>query len=135
MLGISMKLDKILSDAPSFLSDLAAVTGTLYIGNKPSTVAVGQLNDTATWLAFRFDTSGFFDSSLVVGVCYQKVSVPQGPHAFGAIASIKGGKDLGIGRVQAYIEFAVIIGRWRNESDSAGFLAVLKAGLRIKVFW
>lgn len=135
MLGINMKLDMIVSSLPSFLSHLAALSGTLYIGNKPSTVALGQLNDTASWLSFHFDTSGFFDSSLLVGVCYQRVSVPQGPNAFAAIASIKGGKDFGFGRVQAYVEFGLLVGRWRNESDCAGFLVTLKAGLRIKVFW
>lgn len=135
LLGISLTLDKILSKAPSFLSDLAALTGTLYVGNQPSTIALGQLNDPSTWLSFRFDASGFFDSSLVVAVCYQRVSVPGGPHAVGLLASLKGGKDFGFGRVQAYVEFSAIIGRWRNESDAAGFVAILKAGLRIKVFW
>lgn len=137
LIGITLSAKNVLPEGVdlAFLEDLASITGTLFIGNQPGTVALGQLNDTNTWFSFRFGTNRFIDASVIVGFCVHYVNAPDGPRGFGFMFEAKGGKSFGIGKVQAYLTFLLIAGVWRNESVASGFVAYIEAGIRIKVFW
>ena len=43
--------------------------------------------------------------------------------------------SLGIGKVQFYAAFGVLVGTWGNEASSSGVVAWAEVALRIKVFW
>lgn len=136
MIGVALGLDNVLGPSlPSFLARLVSLTGTLYAGNKPATFAIGQLNDQATWLSFRFDASAFIDTGALVALCVQLVDRPEGPRGFGLVVAAKGGANFGVGKIQVYATLGLIAGVWRNESKSCGFVIWIEAGLRIKVFW
>jgi len=136
MIGVALSLDNVLPDISiPLLSRLISLTGSLYAGNKPGTFAIGQLNDQATWLSFRFDASAFINIKVLVALCVQLVDMPDGPRGFGLVISGMGGANFGIGKVQVYFAFGLIAGVWRNESKVSGFVIWIEAGLRIKVFW
>ena len=42
---------------------------------------------------------------------------------------------MGIGKVQFYAAFGLLVGVWGNEASSSGFIAWAEVALRIKVFW
>ena len=42
---------------------------------------------------------------------------------------------MGIGKVQFYASFGVLVGTWGNEASSSGVIAWAEVALRIKVFW
>ena len=42
---------------------------------------------------------------------------------------------MGIGKVQFYASFGLLVGVWGNEASSSGFIAWAEVALRIKVFW
>ena len=42
---------------------------------------------------------------------------------------------MGIGKVQFYASFGLLVGIWGNEASSSGFIAWAEVALRIKVFW
>jgi hypothetical protein len=136
LIGVSFSLDKVLPfKGPGLFGDIASLTGTLYIGNRPGTVAVGQLNDQTTWLSLRFQTKGPFETEALVAYCQQYVDSPTGPFGTGLVISVKGAGKFGVGKVEVYGSFGFIMGAWRNESQAFGILATLEMGFRIKVFW
>ena len=136
LLGVSFSIGDVLpAGIEGAFGDLVALTGTLYIGNRPGTIAIGQLNDPTTWLSLHFKSGGLFKAEVLVAYCLQMVDAPQGPFGSGVIVSLKGGGSFGIGKVQVYGSFGFILGAWRNESTAMGLLAWLELGFRIKVFW
>ena len=135
-IGVSLSFNNVLpegTDVPG-LNDVAALSGNLYIGNKPGTFALGQLGDQNTWFGFRMKEERFFKMDLVVAMCIHFVDRPEGPKGFGGLISAKGGASFGVGKAEFYISFVLIAGIWKNESSSSGLIIVFEAGFRIKLF-
>lgn len=135
-IGVSLSFNNVLpegTDVPG-LDNVAALSGNLYIGNKPGTFALGQLGDQNTWFGFRMKEERFFKMDLVVAMCIHFVDRPEGPKGFGGLISAKGGASFGVGKAEFYISFVLIAGIWKNESSSSGLIIVFEAGFRIKLF-
>jgi hypothetical protein len=135
MLGVSLGLDTIVPESLGFLCDVVSLTGNLYAGNKPSTFALGQINDQSTWLSITLDIQAWIDIEVFFALCLHFVDSPEGPQGMGFIIRVMGGASFGIGKLQIYFTFGMIAGVWRNESNAGGFIVWIEAGIRIKVFW
>jgi hypothetical protein len=136
LFGVSFSIGDVLPEGvEGVFGDLLSLAGTLYIGNRPGTFALGQLNDPTTWLSLRFHSGGFIETDVLVAYCLHMVDAPEGPFGSGVIISLKGGGEFGIGKVQVYGSFGFILGAMRNESKAVGLVAWLELGFRIKVFW
>jgi hypothetical protein len=133
VLGLAITLDTVLGTQSAWLKNLGGLTGTLYLGNEPTTRALGHIADPATWLTLKFGASGILDCSVTLALCVELVE--DGPHAVGFLFSAKGGRKFGIGQVQGYVILTLLVGTWRNESSAAGLEAHLELALRVKVFY
>ncbi|MBL8701479.1 MAG: hypothetical protein JNK67_24080 [Alphaproteobacteria bacterium] len=139
-IGLALSLDKLLGDdAPKWITRHginAALTGLFYAGNQPDTLAIGQYNDVATWLALRFQIriAGVLDVSVLAAFCRHRVDRPEGPSVTGILVQAKGQLNLGVGKLQFYATFSWLGGQWRNEAISAGDVFLIEAGIRIRLF-
>ncbi|OOP57616.1 MAG: hypothetical protein AYP45_02420 [Candidatus Brocadia carolinensis] len=134
--GVSLSFSNVLPEGTSIpgLDNVAALSGNLYIGNKPGTFALGQLSDQNTWFGFRMKKDGFFKMELIIAICIQFVDREEGPKGFGGLISAKGGVSFGVGKAEFYLNFVLIAGIWKNESSASGLIMVFEAGFRIKLF-
>jgi hypothetical protein len=135
--GVSLSFSNVLPEGTSVpgLENVAALSGNLYIGNKPGTFALGQLSDQNTWFGFRMKEDRFFKLELIIAICIQFVDREEGPKGFGGLISAKGGVSFGVGKAEFYLNFILIAGIWKNESSASGLIIVFEAGFRIKLFW
>jgi hypothetical protein len=142
-LGFSLGLENVLGDIlPSWLSGLGAISGLLFFGNKPDTIAIGQYNDQSTWPSLRFDVKRGLELSVLAALCWHRVDAvdPQDPSAevinvFAVVVSVKGGKSVSrLGRFKIYATLSVVCGQWRNEAIATGYQIVFEAGVSIRVF-
>ena len=139
-LGLNLSLDKLLGDdAPKWITRNgigASLTGLFYMGNQPDTLALGQYNDLATWLALQFQIrlGGVIDVSALAAFCRHRVDRPEGPNVTGLMVQAKGQLKLGVGKLQFYATFSWIGGQWRNEAIAAGDVFLIEAGVRIRLF-
>ena len=135
MVGVNINLgDFAGGSVPSWLANVASLTGSIYVGNQPWTVAIGQLADQTSWLQLKID----FDVWLLVlkaqlGVCVQIVD--GGPKAFGVIFQITAGASWGIGQFILFGSFGLVIGMWKTGSDSSGIEFWIQIGFKINLFW
>lgn len=134
--GVSLSFSNVLPEGTSVpgLDNVAALSGNLYIGNKPGTFALGQLSDQNTWFGFKMKEERFFKMELVVAICIQFVDREEGPKGFGGLISAKGGVSFGVGKAEFYLSFVLIAGIWKNESSASGLIILFEAGFRIKLF-
>lgn len=134
--GVSLSFSNVMPEGASVpgLDNVAALSGNLYIGNKPGTFALGQLGDQNTWFGFRMKEDRFFKMELVVAICIQFVDREEGPKGFGGLISAKGGVSFGVGKAEFYFNFVLIAGIWKNESSASGLIILFEAGFRIKLF-
>ena len=133
MAGIDLTLDKLLGggvNVPDWLSDVARLSGTVYLGNDPWTLAIGQLADQRTWIAVSFEAWG-----LTVRFAAALQVVDEGPKGIGVVFSISGGGDWGIGALVIYGSFGFILGTWKTGSDTSGVRAWLQLGFKIHLFY
>ncbi len=139
-IGLALSLDKLLGpDAPKWITRNgigASLTGLFYMGNQPDTLALGQYNDLATWLALQFQIKlgGVIDVSVLAAFCRHRVDRPEGPNVTGVMVQAKGQLKLGVGKLQFYATFSWIGGQWRNEAIAAGDVFLIEAGVRIRLF-
>ncbi|MEO7276166.1 MAG: hypothetical protein ABI211_29625, partial [Vicinamibacterales bacterium] len=139
-IGLNLSLRVLLgNDAPEWMSSRgigASLTGLFYAGNQPDTLAIGQYNDIATWLALQFQIKlfGKLEISVLAAFCRHTVDRPEGPHVTGLLVQAKGQLSLGVGKLQFYTTFSWISGQWRNEAISAGDVFLIEAGVRIRLF-
>jgi hypothetical protein len=133
MLGIDLNLNTILgtnSDALKFIK----LVGTLYAGNKPTTFALGHLNDQDSWLSLliRIDISVLV-VKIQVGLCLELVD--GGPNGFGFVVAVQAIVNLVILEIEGYLTLGVLIGSWRSESSAVGAMVWFEAGLRIRLLF
>jgi hypothetical protein len=134
--GVSLSFSNVMPEGASVpgLDNVAALSGNLYIGNKPGTFALGQLSDQNTWFGFRMKEDRFFKMELIVAICIQFVDREEGPKGFGGLISAKGGVSFGVGKAEFYFNLVLIAGIWKNESTASGLIILFEAGFRIKLF-
>ncbi len=135
IVGVDLDLAALLDSESALAKGLGRLTGTLFAGNQPAMVAIGQLADPASWLTLSFNKSFLgMSARMSIGFCLQ-ISARPGPRGFGLMATVKAQGSLGIGKVQFYAALGVLVGTWGNEASSSGVVAWAEVALRIKVFW
>jgi hypothetical protein len=134
MAGVDMTLAKFVGGdtVPGWISALARLSGTIYFGNKPWSLAIGQLADQRTWLGIKAHVE-FLDLDLRLAIGLQVTE--GGPKGFGAVFSFSGGADWGIGRFVVFGGLGFIVGTWKTGSDSSGTHAWAQLGFKINVFY
>jgi hypothetical protein len=135
MAGVDFTLAKFVKEAdqlPAWLKDMARLSGNIYFGNDPWTLAVGQLADPRTWLSVTLNAPLLV---LNVRLAFGMQVVDGGPRGVGVVFSLSGGKDCGIGAFIVFGSFGLVIGTWKTGSDSAGADITAKLGFKIHVFY
>ena len=134
MVGVNLGLDKFVGGGtiPSWIANLAKLTGTLYFGNQPWTLAIGQLSDQRSWLGITLSARWL---KLKARIALGLQIVDDGPKGFGVVGSFTGGADWGIGKFQVYGSAGFIWGPWKTGSDTTGIHIWLQAGFKMSVFY
>jgi hypothetical protein len=132
LIGVDLKVGKVISGLPSWL-DIAKLSGSLYVGNKPWTLRIGHLADQRSWLALSTTSTALgLQSAFVFAVCFEKVEGPQA--AFGVLFDYRAHGDWAVGAFNAYFSFGLIIGAWTSGSNTTGTLLWIGAGFSIRLF-
>jgi hypothetical protein len=134
MAGLDLTIDKFVGKnvVPHWMSDIARLSGTLYFGNEPWSVAVGQLADQRTWFGVSINVSWLsLKLRLAVGLQF----TDGGPKGFGVVFEFSGGANWGIGAFIVYGGLGFVIGSWKTGSDSSGIHAWAQIGFKIHVFF
>jgi hypothetical protein len=135
LLGVDFQLTKFLKGGealPDWLKQIARLSGTIYVGNKNWTVAVGQLADQRTWLGITFKAPWLaLNVQFAVGLQIED----EGPKGFGLVFTVSGGKDAGIGAFIVFGSLALMIGPWKTASHAAGTEIMVKLGFKIHLFY
>lgn len=135
LIAVDLELAKLLDTDSPLAKGLGTLTGSIFAGNKPGMFAIGQLADQSTWLTLAFNRSLLgLRARVSFGVCLQ-ISENPGPRGFGFVASAAAQGNLGVGKVQIYASFGLLIGTWGNEASSSGVMVWAEVALRIKVFY
>ena len=135
LLGVDFELAKFIKFAdqlPDWLKRIARLTGTIYVGNKNWTVAIGQLADQRSWLGITFNAPWLaLKIQFAVGLQIED----EGPKGFGLVLTVYGGKDVGLGAFIIFGSFTLMIGPWKTASHTAGTEINIKLGFKINVFY
>lgn len=137
LIGLSVGTENLIGKKVPLFENVPFLTGTLYMTNRPGTVAVGHVNDTASWLSLHIGGKVWvFELQLYAGLCLELVDLPEGPRVVAFRVSVTGGsRVLKVGRVDFYLTLQAIVGTWRNESNVSGFIVFFEGGIEISVFW
>lgn len=137
LIGLSIGTENLIGKKVPIFEDVPFLTGTIYMTNKPGTLAVGHVADPASWLSFHVGGHVWvFDLQLYAGVCLELVDLPEGPRVLALRVSVSGGsRVLKVGRVEFYLTLEAVVGTWRNESNVSGFVVWFEGGIEIDVFW
>lgn len=134
LLVVDCKMRQLLGPHAPGWFPTARIAGTMFFCNQPSTVALGFINDTNTWPSIRFESTRWIRMEVFLGGCYQYAEGPPKVNAGGILFTAKAGKKFSVGQAQLYLSAGLLVGLWRNESQAAGLLAWIEAGIRIKLF-
>ena len=133
LIGVDLKLDTFVKSIPAWLSEIAKLTGTLYISNDPATFAIGRLADQRTWLSITFNWDIWAHTYLQIGLCIEIVG-NGGPKGFGVLARIEGGIDAGVVSVTYGAGISFVVEVFTTGSTDYGALFRIYAELRLAVF-
>lgn len=133
VIGVDLKVSSFVKGAPSWMDDIASITGTLFICNDPATIAIGRLNDERTWfgLQFKYDVwvaSAFFKFAL----CFEWVDGEI--IGFGLVIRFEGGANFGILKVTFYLGFGVLAAFFKTGSSDFSLTIWLEGALRVILF-
>jgi hypothetical protein len=133
LVGVDVRVGTFVKDAPAWMNDVGAVTGTLFISNDPCTFAIGRLADSATWLGLRFDVDLWLEASLVIAFCVEHVE--GGPNGFGLTARIEGGiGKRGVVRLSYDAGFTLLMTTFSTGSTDYALVLEIAAGIRFELF-
>jgi hypothetical protein len=137
LIGLSIGTKNLIGKDVPLFKDSPFLTGTFYMTNKPGTVAVGHLNDPASWLSLHVGGKVWvFTLEMYSGLCLELVDLPEGPRVVAFRVSVSGGtRLLKVGGVDFYLTLSAIVGVWRNESNVSGLVVWFEGGINIDVFW
>lgn len=136
--GIMVGIDIGLADfaggsAPSWLANIARLTGTIYFGNKPWALAIGQLADQRSWLSLNINWDIWLTIKIQFGIGLEIVD--GGPKGFGFVFTLSAGANWGIGSFVLWGTFGFIFGTWKTGSDSVGMEIWISLGFKINLFF
>jgi len=135
LIGVDLELAKLLKTDSPLAKGLGRLTGTIFAGNQPAMFAIGQLADQTSWLTFAVNKSLLgLQARVSTAFCLQ-LAAGAGPRGMGLAVTAAAQGSMGIGKVQFYAAFGVLVGTWANEAGSSGIVAWAEVALRIKVFW
>ena len=135
LIGVDLELAKVLDTDSPLAKGLGRLTGTIFAGNQPGMFAIGQLTDQSSWLTLSISKSLLgMQARVSVAFCLQ-IASGDGPRGAGLCVTAAAQGSMGIGKVQFYAAFGLLVGVWGNEASSSGFIAWAEVALRIKVFW
>lgn len=133
LIGVDVRVGTFVKNAPAWMNDVGAVTGTLFISNDPCTFAIGRLADSATWLGLRFDVDLWLKASLVIAFCVEHVE--GGPNGFGLTARIEGGiGKKGVVRLSYDAGFTMVMTSFSTGSTDYALVLEIAAGIRFELF-
>jgi hypothetical protein len=133
MAGVDLTVDKFAGDVvPGWMNRIARIGGTIYFGNEPWSLAIGQLADQRTWLGAEVRVP-LLDIRLRLALGLQITD--GGPKGFGVVFDFAGGANWGIGAFIVYGGLGFVIGTWKTGSDSSGIQAWASIGFKIHVFF
>ena len=136
--GIMVGVDIGLADfaggsPPSWIANIARLTGTIYFGNKPWALAIGQLADQRSWLSLNINWNIWLTMKVQFGIGLEIVD--GGPKGFGFVFTLSAGANWGIGSFVLWGTFGFIYGTWKTGSDSTGLEIWLSLGFKINLFF
>jgi hypothetical protein len=135
LIGVNLGLDKFVGGTvPSWIADLAKLTGTVFFGNQPWTLAIGQLSDQRSWLGITV-SSDLLALNLKFRIALGLQIVDGGPKGFGVATSFTGGANWGIGKIQVYGSLGFLWGPWKTGSDTSAVHLWLQFGIKMSVFY
>ena len=134
MAGVDLTIDKFVggSTVPSWLSGIARLSGTIYFGNEPWSLAIGHLADQRSWLGIRIKVP-LLEIKLELAVGLELTD--GGPKGFGVVFAFSGGANWGIGGFIVFGGLGFVIGTWKTGSDSSGIQAWAQIGFKIYLFF
>jgi hypothetical protein len=135
LIGVDLELAKLLKTDSPLAKGLGRLTGTIFAGNQPGMFAIGQLADRNSWLTFAVNKSLLgLQARVSLAFCLQ-ITAGGGPRGMGLAVTAAAQGSMGIGKVQFYAAFGLLVGTWSNEAGASGVVAWAEVALRIKVFW
>ncbi len=133
LIGVDVRVGTFVKDAPAWMNNVGALTGTLFISNDPCTFAIGRLADQNTWLGIRFGVDLWLQSAVVIGFCFERVE--GGPNGFALTARVEGaiGKK-GVVRLSYNVGWTLLMVTFSTGSTDYALLIGIEAGIRFTLF-
>ena len=133
MLGVDVRLSTFVKDAPAWMDNVGALTGTLFVSNDPSTFAIGRLADQNTWLGIRFGVDLWLQSALIIGFCFERVE--GGPNGFALTVRVEGGiGKKGVVRLSYNAGWTLMAVVFSTGSTDYALIIGIEAGIRFTLF-
>jgi hypothetical protein len=132
VLGVELTIATFLKNPPEWSRNIGRLTGTLFVGNDPPTVALGRIGDQRTWLTLSFEIDFLLRCGIGFGICfeYEDNRVIGG----GFFARVAGGANFGIVRLEYNAGFGFVIAFFRTGSTDYSVVVWIEAGFRIVLF-
>ena len=133
LIGVDVRLGTFVKDAPDWMDEIGALTGTLFISNDPCTFAIGRLADQATWLGIRFGVDLWLEAALVIGFCFERVE--GGPNGFALTVRVEGGiGKKGVVRLSYNAGWTLMAVVFSTGSTDYALIIGIEAGIRFTLF-
>jgi hypothetical protein len=135
VVGVEVKASQLeLGAASTVLDQVGRLTGTLFLGNKPATFAIGRLSDRRTWLQASLDVDIVVERYYFLAAFGLEL-VDGGPKGLGFVLRVEA--RLGVSKLIAlelYAEAGVLIVTFQTASSDYAAAVWLDAALRFVVF-
>jgi hypothetical protein len=132
--GVNLSPANFLKSIPAWVNRIGKLSGTLFIGNNPTTVAIGKLSDTRTWFSITFDINLWVKTFIRFGFCFEYVKNGDGPTGVGLIVRLEGGVNARIVRVTYVAEFGLLALAFQTGSSDYAAAIWIELALRIVLF-
>lgn len=133
LLGVDVRLSTFVRQAPAWMDNVGALTGTLFVSNDPSTFAIGRLADQSTWLGIRFGVDLWLEAAVVIGFCFERVE--GGPNGFALTVRVEGGiGKKGVIRLSYNAGWTLMAVVFSTGSTDYALIIGIAAGIRFTLF-
>jgi hypothetical protein len=96
LFGVEVTLQNFVQQIPDWMRDIAKLSGTLFIGNKPGIFALGHLDDQNSWLGIRIDSDVVITAHFLCALCIEYVDDPKREQGFAFVLRVQGGWSCGL---------------------------------------
>ena len=133
LLGVDVRVGTFVKDAPAWMDNVGALTGTLFVSNDPCTFAIGRLADQATWLGIRFGVDLWLEAAVVIAFCFERVE--GGPNGFALAVRVEGGiGKKGVIRLSYNVGWSLMVVVFSTGSTDYAMVIGIEAGIRFTLF-